>query len=150
MAPKPLENRNVSKPIKRIRWATQRVTGLSAQSKRRGIKSRFQKGSSSSEKKRESGGSDSADGSHIGGSPEEEESGSNVEEETEQRRKIFFNIPLPDDAKDEEGHPLAHYGRNKVRTARYTPLSFIPKNLWYQFHNIANIYFAFLVILAVS
>jgi phospholipid-translocating ATPase len=29
-------------------------------------------------------------------------------------------------------------------------LSFIPKNLWYQFHNIANVYFLFLIILNVS
>lgn len=64
-------------------------------------------------------------------------------------RRIFFNIPLPDDAKDENGHPLADFGRNKIRTAKYTPLSFIPKNLWFQFHNIANIYFLFVIILSV-
>lgn len=64
-------------------------------------------------------------------------------------RRIFFNIPLPDNAKDETGHPLADFGRNKIRTAKYTPLSFIPKNLWFQFHTIANIYFLFVIILAV-
>jgi phospholipid-translocating ATPase len=65
-------------------------------------------------------------------------------------RRIYFNIPLPDDAKDDNGHPNAHFRRNKVRTAKYTPLSFIPKNLWFQFHNIAYIYFLFVIILAVG
>ena len=46
--------------------------------------------------------------------------------------------------------PLYHYARNKVRTAKYTALSFIPKNLWLQFHNIANIFFLIIVILNVS
>lgn len=65
-------------------------------------------------------------------------------------RKVFFNQPLPRDAIDESGHPLVHYKRNKIRTAKYTPLSFIPKNIWFQFHNIANVYFLFLIILTVS
>lgn len=65
-------------------------------------------------------------------------------------RTVYFNIPLPPDAVDEQGHPLKHYQRNKIRTAKYTPISFIPKNLWYQFHNIAYVYFLFLIILAVS
>jgi phospholipid-translocating ATPase len=68
----------------------------------------------------------------------------------EVQRRVFFNIPLPDDARDEEGKPLAHFARNKIRTAKYTPLSFFPKNLWFQFHNIANIYFLFIIILGVS
>ena len=65
------------------------------------------------------------------------------------RRKVFFNLPLPEDAKDQDGRPLAHYERNKIRTAKYTAVSFVPKNLWYQFHNIANVYFLFLIILGV-
>ncbi len=69
---------------------------------------------------------------------------------TAQQRKVYVNIPLPDDAKNEEGRPLVDYGRNKVRTAKYTPLSFVPKNLFLQFHNIANIYFFFIIILSVS
>ncbi|KAI9281989.1 hypothetical protein BY458DRAFT_429509 [Sporodiniella umbellata] len=36
---------------------------------------------------------------------------------------------------------------NRVRTAKYTPLSFIPKNLFEQFRNVANLYFLFLVVL---
>jgi phospholipid-translocating ATPase len=65
-------------------------------------------------------------------------------------RKIFFNIPLPIEALNEHGKPAARFGRNKIRTAKYTPLSFLPKNLFHQFHNIANIYFFFLIILGVS
>jgi phospholipid-translocating ATPase len=63
-------------------------------------------------------------------------------------RTLYFNLPLPDDML-EDGHPITTYPRNKIRTAKYTPLSFIPKNLWFQFHNVANIFFLFLVILVV-
>jgi phospholipid-translocating ATPase len=72
------------------------------------------------------------------------------EEEEKDDRTLWFNLPLPDEQKDEEGHPLRIYARNKIRTAKYTPLSFIPKNLWFQFHNVANIFFLFIVILVVS
>lgn len=64
-------------------------------------------------------------------------------------RTVYFNVPLPAHEKDDEGAPLAHYARNKIRTAKYTPLSFIPKNLWFQFHNVANMYFLFIIILGV-
>uniref|UniRef100_A0A8C1FSK8 Phospholipid-transporting ATPase n=1 Tax=Cyprinus carpio carpio TaxID=630221 RepID=A0A8C1FSK8_CYPCA len=36
------------------------------------------------------------------------------------------------------------YSRNKVRTTKYTFLSFIPKNLFEQLHRFANVYFIFL------
>jgi phospholipid-translocating ATPase len=65
-------------------------------------------------------------------------------------RKLYFGLPLPRELQDDEGHPIQQYTRNKVRTAKYTPLSFIPKNLFFQFQNIANIFFLFLVILVVS
>ncbi|EPS36869.1 hypothetical protein H072_9476 [Dactylellina haptotyla CBS 200.50] len=64
-------------------------------------------------------------------------------------RNIYVNLPLPAEEKDEDGKPLAQYARNKIRTAKYTPLSFIPKNLWLQFHNVANIYFLFITILQI-
>ena len=65
-------------------------------------------------------------------------------------RKVYFNLPLPADAVDENGLPVTKFNRNKIRTAKYTPLSFVPKNLWFQFQNIANLYFLFLIILSVS
>lgn len=91
-------------------------------------------------------------GTDLGEIPEESEAASEHGEEQygEGPRSIFFNLALPADAVDEDGHPTRHYQRNKIRTAKYTPLSFIPKNLWFQFHNIANVYFLFLIILAVS
>ena len=108
--------------------------------------------SHSSEKSRHSGGSANADLGFIQEQPEvEAEQEAEVHDRDNQGpRTIYFNMALPLEAVDENGHPLKHYRRNKIRTAKYTPLSFIPKNLWYQFHNIANMYFLFLIILAVS
>lgn len=92
--------------------------------------------------------------SELGGIQEEpegqEEDDAEHDRDGQGPRKLFFNIPLPPEAVDEEGNPIKHYRRNKVRTAKYTPLSFVPKNIWYQFHNIANVYFLLLIILAVS
>jgi hypothetical protein len=66
-------------------------------------------------------------------------------------RKIYVNMPLPYDMLDDDtGLPAAEYPRNKIRTTKYTPLSFIPKNLFYQFQNVANIFFLFIAILGVS
>ena len=135
---------SVSNPIKRMRWATQRVTGSSGQQKRTSILERFHhKRSSSGEKKsHEQEISPPLDEIHESSEEQKEV------EEAETRRRIFFNIPLPDDAKDPEGHPIQSFGRNKIRTAKYTAVSFIPKNLWLQFHNVANIYFLFVIVLA--
>lgn len=121
---------------------------MRARGKRNAIVDRFHKGS---EKKRESGGTESGAGSHLGEpgtDASNEDGGSN--DESDESRRIFFNIPLPDDARDEEGSPLMLFKRNKIRTAKYTPLTFIPKNLYHQFQTIANAYFLFLIILVVS
>jgi len=71
-------------------------------------------------------------------------------ESTKKKRTIYFNMRLPPEETHDDGTPIAHYARNKIRTAKYTPLTFIPKNLFLQFHNVANIYFTFIVILQVS
>lgn len=139
---------------KRLRWATQYKKGKSGSKKRGSIMDRLHhRGSQNSEKKRDSGGSMNTD-LNLDGIQEEPEDEPEEQAEEEDRdnqgpRKVFFNLPLPADALDEDGHPNKHYRRNKIRTAKYTPLSFVPKNLWYQFHNIANVYFLFLIILAV-
>lgn len=65
-------------------------------------------------------------------------------------RQLYFGLPLPPELQDEDGEPIQQFTRNKIRTAKYTPLSFIPKNLFFQFQNVANIFFLFVVILVVS
>lgn len=142
-------------PQKRLRWATQRVK--SGGRKRQSIMDRFHKGHHESEKKkRDSGtsaGAESVGTSELGAIAETQEgegSEGSTNDDADEPRKIYFNQPLPPDALDEDGHPAVQFKRNKIRTAKYTPLSFVPKNLWYQFHNIANVYFLFLIILAVS
>jgi phospholipid-translocating ATPase len=137
---------------KRLRWATQRRPGKSGSRKRVSIMDRLHhKGSTGSEKKRESG--ISSDMGRISEDPNEdakdEEDTDTVNTVVSAPRKIFFNSPLPPEMLDENGHPSTHFARNKIRTAKYTPLSFLPKNIWLQFHNIANVYFLILIILAV-
>lgn len=133
--------------------------------KRVSIIDRIHKRAGSSEKKRHSGGSNSMrqegdddedtydpndpNAANQGEGEGEGDANSNASSDDEEGRTLFFNVPLPAQFRDEEGHPLQQFTRNKIRTAKYTPLSFIPKNLWFQFHNIANIFFLFLVILVV-
>ncbi|CDO93339.1 unnamed protein product [Kluyveromyces dobzhanskii CBS 2104] len=64
-----------------------------------------------------------------------------------ENRTIYYNLPLPDDALDEDGNSLAFYPRNKIRTTKYTPLTFFPKNIMFQFRNVANVYFLVLIVL---
>ena len=62
------------------------------------------------------------------------------------RRTIFVNLPLPAEML-KKGEPIQRYVRNKVRTSKYTLITFLPKNLLEQFRRVANIYFLALVIL---
>lgn len=119
--------------------------------KRLSLVARKGKRGTSEEKKRVSGltvGTDAI--REDGGVAILQEDGTVADGQTAEPRQLYFNLPLPDDKKDEEGYPIQEYTRNKIRTAKYTPLSFIPKNLWFQFQNIANIFFLFLCILVVS
>ncbi|THX87279.1 phospholipid-translocating P-type ATPase [Aureobasidium pullulans] len=129
-------------PAKRLRWATQRVAGSQGGTKRQSILRRLshKKRTSDDSAKRESNGTD------LESVPEGSEASA---DQSGPGRRVFFNMPLPEDARDEEGHPNTQFVRNKIRTAKYTPISFIPKNLWFQFHNIANIYFLFIIILSI-
>lgn len=137
-------NKDVSKPVKRMRWATTRKPGQSGAKKRLSLLQRVPKVHVSSYEEKP------GEPQNNGQITDESPMGQQQVQEESQGRKIYVNQPLPPEARDEEGHVIAQYARNKIRTAKYTALSFVPKNLWFQFHNIANIYFLFIVILSVS
>ncbi|KAJ2072233.1 phospholipid transporting ATPase [Coemansia sp. S155-1] len=62
------------------------------------------------------------------------------------RRTVYVNVGLPPSELD--GHGRApQYPANQIRTAKYTVVSFVPKNLFEQFRRAANMYFLFLLIL---
>lgn len=44
-------------------------------------------------------------------------------------------------------HPNYEYKSNKIKTTKYTILTFLPKNLFEQFHRLANVYFILVVAL---
>lgn len=55
---------------------------------------------------------------------------------------------VPSFTEDEElSQLLKSYKRNKIRTTKYSLLSFLPKNLFEQLHRFANVYFIFLAAL---
>ncbi|KAI9495916.1 hypothetical protein BDB00DRAFT_810959 [Zychaea mexicana] len=62
-------------------------------------------------------------------------------------RSIYVNTEIPSDQLDDYGQPSKTFIANKIRTAKYTWFTFLPKNLFEQFRGIANLYFLFLVIL---
>ncbi|KAL3449257.1 hypothetical protein BJX65DRAFT_46441 [Aspergillus insuetus] len=128
---------NISKPTKRQRWATTRATNAGGMRKRVSIMDRFHKRAEARDEKRRSTAANSTTGAPPDPLPEHPGN-----------RKVYVNVPLPESERDEDGHPMANYPRNKVRTAKYTPITFVPKNLWFQFQNIANIYFLFIIILS--
>jgi len=119
------------KPQKKLRWAPHRLTGVSDKIKRQ---------STDFSKKH----------STLGKLVPESVKATNGDDTPPHHRRIYINEPLPPSELDENGNPLYVYTRNKIRTSKYTPFSFIPKNLWFQFHNIANIYFLFTIVLSVS
>ena len=126
----------ISKPTKRQRWATTRVNAPGGLKKRVSIMDRLHRRSDLRDEKRKSPATEGATNPGEG-------------EEKGPSRRVYFNVPIPEAERDEDGFPNNNYPRNKIRTAKYTPLSFVPKNLWFQFHNIANIYFLLVVILNV-
>ncbi|KAF7541767.1 hypothetical protein G7Z17_g11869 [Cylindrodendrum hubeiense] len=132
----------------RARWATRRMTVKSSSHKRNSLMNRMHKKTGSNEKNPPPEGSEPP-AEDVQQPPDDAAIQEENEDDDEQpeSRALYFNQPLPDNLIDEEGHPLQEFPRNKIRTAKYTPISFVPKNLWFQFHNIANIFFLFLVIL---
>lgn len=63
-----------------------------------------------------------------------------------QTRTVRSNLqPLPGAPDDSERG--AHLADNRLKTTKYTALSFLPKNLFEQFHRLANVYFVFIALL---
>ncbi|KAK3611098.1 hypothetical protein CHS0354_000105 [Potamilus streckersoni] len=60
-------------------------------------------------------------------------------------RTIVPNHTVPDEPIKQKSHPNRTYASNKIKTTKYTILTFIPKNLFEQFHRFANLYFIFIV-----
>jgi phospholipid-translocating ATPase len=139
--------------MQRTRWATRKLTVKSSSVKRLSLMGRKHNKGMASEKKRASGGTDISQTVVDGQPVDDAQKDDSVTEHTGDGpgpRQLYFNLPLPRELQDDDGHPIQQFTRNKIRTAKYTPLSFIPKNLFFQFQNIANIFFLFLVILVVS
>lgn len=61
-------------------------------------------------------------------------------------RVVVPNHTVPPKTPKSE-HPNGRRVGNKIRTTKYTLLSFLPKNLLEQFHRVANLYFIFIVVL---
>lgn len=61
-------------------------------------------------------------------------------------RTVHANVVHTQHAKAAE-NPNRLYTNNKIKTTKYTLLSFIPKNLFEQFHRFANVYFVFIALL---
>lgn len=61
-------------------------------------------------------------------------------------RQVVPNHTIPAKTTKKD-HPNGKYVGNKIRTTKYTLLSFLPKNLIEQFHRVANLYFICIQIL---
>ncbi|XP_021953805.2 probable phospholipid-transporting ATPase VD isoform X3 [Folsomia candida] len=69
-----------------------------------------------------------------------------TEVENPRVRIVVPNHTVPDTLPDGV-HPNGNYPNNRIRTTKYTIISFLPKNLFEQFHRFANLYFISIVLL---
>lgn len=67
-------------------------------------------------------------------------------EQEERKRTVVPNHMVPPKTPKKD-HPNGQRANNRVRTTKYTLLSFLPRNLLEQFHRVANLYFIFIVLL---
>ncbi|KAF9929708.1 hypothetical protein FBU30_001276 [Linnemannia zychae] len=65
-------------------------------------------------------------------------------------RRIFVNIPLPSHFVDKNGFPKFAFASNRINTAKYSVLTFLPKNLFEQFRRVANMFFLFMAIIQLT
>lgn len=87
-------------------------------------------------------------GSRDGGEKEEKEGTRKrrrrkKKKETSRTRTVSSNLLLPRPDVENPFPPA----NNRVKTTKYTALSFLPKNLFEQFHRLANVYFVFIALL---
>ncbi|GMR39471.1 hypothetical protein PMAYCL1PPCAC_09666, partial [Pristionchus mayeri] len=64
------------------------------------------------------------------------------------RNPEHTRLIVPNPAEDCSRYQLPNYIKyvdNAISTTKYNPLTFIPRNLWEQFHRLANIYFVFII-----
>lgn len=135
------ENLNRSKTLKGLLHA-----GSGSLKRRGGSRSALR---ANSQKRSAAGAADGASLPHDSEDEDDEPQHVEANDKRHEQRTIVFNRILPEELLDPEtGKPLFEYARNKIRTTKYTPLTFLPKNISYQFlHNIANIYFLTMIIL---
>lgn len=62
-------------------------------------------------------------------------------------RSVRSNLLYDSSGKAAHDNPNRHYAANSIKTTKYTALSFLPKNLFEQFHRLANVYFVFIALL---
>ncbi|KAM9531195.1 phospholipid-transporting ATPase VB [Guaruba guarouba] len=63
----------------------------------------------------------------------------------ESKRVIISNLLFG--SKKWKENPNRYYDSNKIKTTKYTILTFLPKNIYEQFHRFANIYFVVIALL---
>ncbi|XP_058150801.1 LOW QUALITY PROTEIN: phospholipid-transporting ATPase VA [Dasypus novemcinctus] len=62
-------------------------------------------------------------------------------------RTVRSNLLPPPGPEEPAGRGARHLADNRLKTTKYTLLSFLPKNLFEQFHRLANVYFVFIALL---
>ncbi|CAN8006374.1 unnamed protein product [Ixodes hexagonus] len=72
--------------------------------------------------------------------------GAGSRDEPPPNRRVVPNHTVADDVPKQQ-HPNRGYAGNAVQTTKYTLLSFLPRNLFEQFHRFANLYFLGIVLL---
>ncbi|XP_064005288.1 phospholipid-transporting ATPase VD isoform X2 [Pogoniulus pusillus] len=89
----------------------------------------------------------SAEGREGGSSSSSSNSSNKCYQSSKATGKHRIVIPCLGHFKEEYEKVSKLYLNNKIRTTKYTLWNFLPRNLFEQFHRVANLYFLFLVVL---